>query len=75
MSFVSQYDVQRVHSIEELIGTQLEEWPTEEKQVLASLTKVYAARRAAGLRMVDEEAGGKSFRPSSWKKEKNKGDA
>lgn len=69
---MTQYDVERVHSIEALVGAQLGEWPTEEKEVLTGLTKVYAARRAAGLRMVDEEAAGKTYRPSgTWKRDDN----
>lgn len=51
------------------MGAQLAEWATEEKDVLKGLTKVYAARRAAGLRMVDEEAAGKSYRPSAYKRD------
>lgn len=40
LSFVTQYDVQLVHSIEELIGHQLEEYKLEEAEVLKSITKV-----------------------------------
>eukprot|EP00887_Chlorella_sp_A99_P002763 scaffold6.g2763.t1 len=56
LSFVTQYDIELVQKIEELVGKQLEKWEPEEKEVLKSITKVYAARRAASLRIEEEEA-------------------
>lgn len=40
MSFVCQYDVELVHSIEALIGHQLEEHKMDEAEVLKGITKV-----------------------------------
>lgn len=36
-------------------GRKLEEYPTTEEEVLKNITKVFAARRAAGLRLLDME--------------------
>lgn len=56
LSFVSQYDVELIQQIEKLIGHQLEAWNMEEKEVLKGITKVYAARRAAALRLSQDAA-------------------
>ncbi|GFR48805.1 hypothetical protein Agub_g10756, partial [Astrephomene gubernaculifera] len=55
LSFVTQYDVQLVHAIEELIGHKMEEHRLEEQEVLKGITKVYSAKRAAMLRVAEEE--------------------
>jgi ATP-dependent RNA helicase DDX49/DBP8 len=55
LSFVSQYDVELVQKIEQLTGKQLEKFDLEESEVLKGITQVYAARRAASLRVVDAE--------------------
>ncbi|KAF5834091.1 P-loop containing nucleoside triphosphate hydrolase protein [Dunaliella salina] len=62
LSFVSQYDVQLVHSIEALIGHQLQEFKLDEAEVLKGITKVYSARRAAMLKIADEEKENKDKR-------------
>ncbi|GIL57572.1 hypothetical protein Vafri_12776 [Volvox africanus] len=55
LSLVTQYDVQLVHAIEELIGHKLEEHKLDEQEVLKGITKVYSAKRAAMLRAAEEE--------------------
>ena len=40
LSFVTQHDVELVHSIEELLGHQLQELQMEEAEVLKGITKV-----------------------------------
>lgn len=55
LSFVTQYDVKLVHSIEELIGHQLVEYSTDEAEVLKGITRVYAAKRAAMLAAAEAE--------------------
>ncbi|KAG2501639.1 hypothetical protein HYH03_000143 [Edaphochlamys debaryana] len=55
LSLVTQYDVQLVHAIEELLGHQLAEHKLEEAEVLKGITKVYSAKRAAMLRVAEEE--------------------
>ena len=55
LSFVTQYDVQLVHAIEDLIGKKLEAYEAPEREVLKEITRVYAARRLATLRVADEE--------------------
>jgi ATP-dependent RNA helicase DDX49/DBP8 len=55
LSFVSQYDVELVQKIEELTGKELEKFELEESEVLKGITQVYAARRAASLRVADAE--------------------
>eukprot|EP01138_Halocafeteria_seosinensis_P001984 gb/GECG01002032.1/.p1 GENE.gb/GECG01002032.1/~~gb/GECG01002032.1/.p1 ORF type:complete len:207 (+),score=24.91 gb/GECG01002032.1/:1-621(+) len=52
ISIVTQYDVERVHAIEEKIGKNLEELPgIEEKQALARMQRVSTAQRLAKLRL------------------------
>lgn len=55
LSFVTQYDVDLVRAIEGLLGRQLAAWEAPEKEALAGITKVYAARRMAVLRLAEEE--------------------
>ncbi|GIL92704.1 hypothetical protein Vretifemale_20211 [Volvox reticuliferus] len=55
LSLVTQYDVQLVHAIEELIGHKLEEHTLNEEEVLKGITKVYSAKRAAMLKAAEEE--------------------
>ena len=50
----SQYDVDLVQKIEIMLKHKLVEFKTNEKEVLKSITKVYAARRAAVMRMAEE---------------------
>ena len=52
---MTQYDVQLVHAIEDLIGKKLEAYEAPEREVLKEITRVYAARRLATLRVADEE--------------------
>lgn len=55
LSMVTQYDIDLVHKIEELVGKQLERYDCSESEVLKNITKVYAAKRAAAMR-ADEES-------------------
>ena len=54
LSLVSQYDIELVHTIEELTGQQLAEYPMPEKEVLKGITKVYTARRSASMHVAEE---------------------
>mmetsp|Transcript_35531 Transcript_35531/g.78825 ORF Transcript_35531/g.78825 Transcript_35531/m.78825 type:complete len:487 (-) Transcript_35531:822-2282(-) len=65
VSFVTQYDVQLVHKIEELIGHQLDEFKPEEAEVLKGITKVYSAKRAAMLKVAETEGKDTSSRRAS----------
>ena len=64
LSLVSQYDIDLVHTIEELTRQQLVEYSMPEKEVLKGITKVYTARRSASMRVAEEasriERSGKS---------------
>lgn len=64
LSLVSQYDIDLVHTIEELTSQQLVEYSMPEKEVLQGITKVYTARRSASMRVAEElsriERNGKS---------------
>ncbi|KAL6782596.1 hypothetical protein ACKKBG_A07420 [Auxenochlorella protothecoides x Auxenochlorella symbiontica] len=80
LSFVTQYDVELVRAIEGLLGRQLAAFEAPEKEVLAGITKVYAARRMAALRLAEEEdaAGAtgqrrKKTRPAEAEAERPKG--
>lgn len=53
VSLITQYDVQLVQDIEELLGKKLEEYELDEDKVLKSITKVYKAKRVAMLKIVD----------------------
>lgn len=56
LSLVSQYDIDLVHTIEELTGQQLQQYSMPEKEVLKGITKVYTARRSANMRVAEEAA-------------------
>lgn len=58
LSFVTQYDIELVQQIEGLVGQQLEKFEPDEAEVLKGITKVYAAKRAAALRVAEEEQRG-----------------
>ncbi|KXZ41148.1 hypothetical protein GPECTOR_722g879 [Gonium pectorale] len=75
LSLVTQYDVALVGAIEGLIGHQLAEHKLEEAEVLKGITKVYSAKRAAMLRMAEEEGldTGKSKRVKKASKQFAKG--
>lgn len=53
VSLITQYDVELVHDIEDLLGKKLEEYEVEEDKVLKTITKVYKAKRVAMLKIVD----------------------
>jgi len=53
LSLVTQYDVDLIHDIEELIGKKLEECQVEEDQVLKGITTIYKAKRVAMMKMAD----------------------
>lgn len=53
VSLITQYDVELVHDIEELLGKKLEEYEVDEDKVLKTITKIYKAKRVAMLKIVD----------------------
>jgi ATP-dependent RNA helicase DDX49/DBP8 len=55
LSFVSQHDVELVQRIEALTGSTMDKYELEEGEVLKGITKVYAARRVATMRIAEEE--------------------
>ena len=55
LSFVSQYDIDLIKSIEELTGQTMEKYDLEEKLVLKSLTEVYTAKRTAAMKASDKK--------------------
>jgi ATP-dependent RNA helicase DDX49/DBP8 len=55
LSFVSQYDIDLIKSIEELTGQMMEKYDLDEKLVLKSLTEVYTAKRAAAMKASDKK--------------------
>ncbi len=59
LSFVSQYDVELLQKIEGLIGHQLEQYDCPEAEVLKGITRVFAARRAAAMRIADGHVEGR----------------
>lgn len=75
LSFVTQYDVDLVHAIEGVIGHQLAEHVMEEGEVLKAITRVYAAKRAANLALLEQEGkdGGAVTAGSKRKFKKNRG--
>jgi ATP-dependent RNA helicase DDX49/DBP8 len=72
LSFVSQYDVELVQKIEELTGKAMEKHEVEEAEVLKGITEVYAARRAAALRVADAAEKGEAGQRGGLKIRKNK---
>lgn len=57
ISLVTQFDIKLVHAIEAVINTKMEEWPTEEKEVMKILTEVAVARREAEIRLDERDFG------------------
>jgi len=55
LTFVTQYTIQLLHSIESLTGRKLSNYETKEKEVLKHITRVFAARKAVRLRIEEEE--------------------
>ena len=53
LSIVTQYDVALVHEIEREVGQQLELKELEENKVLKSISKVYTAKKAAQLKLIE----------------------
>lgn len=74
MSFVTQYDVDLVHSIEELIGHQIAAFEMPEEEVLKGISKVFASKRAAMLRAVEEEGRDKTSAGQRTKKRQQRTD-
>lgn len=56
ISFVSQYDIELLQKIEDLIGEKLAEFETKEDDVLKKMNKVYVAKKAALLKVAREES-------------------
>lgn len=56
ISFVSQYDIELLQKIEDLIGKKLTEFKTKEDVVLKGMNKVYIAKKAALLKVAREES-------------------
>lgn len=55
ISLVTQYNVKLLKAIEDLIGRQLTEYKCDEKAVLKHISRVFAARKAARLRIEEEQ--------------------
>lgn len=55
ISLITQFDVRLVHSIEDLTGVRLQEFPFDEKLVQASLNEVELAVRRAGIKLDEED--------------------
>ncbi|KAK9801345.1 hypothetical protein WJX73_007408 [Symbiochloris irregularis] len=55
LSFVTQYDVELVHQIEELVGHQLSALELDEKEVLKDISKVFKAHRKAVMQAAEHE--------------------
>ena len=55
LSMVTQYDVDLVHNIEDLIGVTLDAHEMDEAAVLKGITRVFKAKRAASMRIADEK--------------------
>ena len=55
LSMVTQYDVDLVHNIEDLTGVTLDAYEMDEAAVLKGITRVFKAKRAASMRIVDEK--------------------
>ncbi|GAB4820782.1 hypothetical protein N2152v2_007828 [Parachlorella kessleri] len=70
LSFITQYDIDLVHKIEELIGKQLDKYECDEAEVLKGITKVYAAKRAAAMRADEEALRDGSFAKQAQRKRK-----
>ena len=51
-----QYDIELVQEIEKMVDHKLEEYQMNEKEVLKSITKVYAARRTAIMQAAEEKS-------------------
>ncbi len=51
-----QYDVELVQEIEKMVDHKLDEYKMKEKEVLKSITKVYAARRTAVMQATEERS-------------------
>jgi len=74
LSFVSQHDVDLVHKIEGLTGVRLEGMGgVDEAAVLKNMTKVYSAKRAAGMQLTQQEEGGKGYVNRNKNKNKREG--
>ena len=56
VTLVTQYDIDLIHKIETLVGKKLNECELDEQTVLKDLTRVFAARRGAKMKM--SEPGG-----------------
>uniref|UniRef100_A0A061REB1 ATP-dependent RNA helicase DDX49/DBP8 n=1 Tax=Tetraselmis sp. GSL018 TaxID=582737 RepID=A0A061REB1_9CHLO len=54
VSFVTQFDVELVHRVEALIGSQLTKYEMDEAEVLKGITKVYTAKRTAAMRLAEQ---------------------
>jgi len=59
LSLVTQYDVELVHKIEGLIDAKLEKYELPEDEVLKGITKVYSAKRAAAMKLAEEQTSDK----------------
>lgn len=57
LSFVTEHDEERLNSIERRIGTQLEELPFSESDILESLNTVSTAKRLARMELHDSNFG------------------
>ena len=55
LSFVSQYDIELLKSIEALTGNEMKKYDMNEKDVLKSLSEVYSATRIARMKAADQK--------------------
>ncbi|KAK9817562.1 hypothetical protein WJX74_007759 [Apatococcus lobatus] len=56
VSFVTQYDIELLQQVEASVGHQLEATTLPEKEVLKGITRVFAAKRAATLRLAEQDS-------------------
>ncbi|GMH40499.1 hypothetical protein BSKO_08403 [Bryopsis sp. KO-2023] len=68
VSFITQYDVELLHKIEELVDAKLSEFEVDEELALKGMNKVYIARKAALLNLAKEE----TFAKHKKKKDREK---
>ncbi|KAH3840390.1 hypothetical protein DPMN_113838 [Dreissena polymorpha] len=57
VSLVTQFDIKLVHAIEATIKTKLQEYPTNEKEMMKILTEVAVARREAEIKLDERDFG------------------
>jgi ATP-dependent RNA helicase DDX49/DBP8 len=56
LTFVTQFDIQLLHAIEDVVGHKLEAYDVDENEAIQDITRVLAARRSAILASEAERA-------------------